>query len=89
MGVRQIQELRGFFSRWDVFETHDVKRVKNCNVSLPIRDGEGRFTNQDELRVRHRIRISIRGKDRKRPESATHPFAYFIKIHTVSTNSKC
>ncbi len=66
---------------WDVFETHDVKRIQDDGITPPIGDHHGAWRQQEELRVRHRIFIAAGRCDGKRAKSILEAGADELDVH--------
>jgi hypothetical protein len=67
-------------ARGNVFETHDMKRVKNNGVSVLISNDDCPRCQQNELGMRDGVLATTRD-DRKRAKSILKPCADVLNIH--------
>jgi len=71
-------------ARGNVFEAHDMKRVKNNGVSVLIGNHDRPRCQKNELGMRDAVLAASRSDDRKRAKSILKPCADVLNIHAAT-----
>lgn len=67
--------------RWQIFDRDDVQRIECGNLTVGIQYRQTVPTDQYELRMGHRVFMTVRCPQSKGPKSALEPLSNALHVH--------